>query len=209
MDRENDAAVANTYFRQTLLAINQVLGEKGAQDIYRSANLDVYSSALPPDNLDHKLNAQDFAHLLQTIETTYGQRGPRILRRIGRTSFHIILREQPGWMSTAKRVMNLWSPQQRGQFILEAIVDTQRKTYPKSEIWMEEKNGELAYIEQNCLVCHGRQSSQPVCHLTSGFITEAVHWASEKEFEVRETACIAVGDAYCRFTIGKGNPSTR
>jgi len=201
MDRENDAAVANAHIRQTLLAIRQVLGEKGSIDIYQSAKLDVKLTSLPPDNLDRTFKEQDYAHLLRTIEVAYGERGPRILHRIGKESFHIILRDQPGWMGTAKRVMSLWSPEQRIEFMLEAIIDTQRKTNPQTEIWLEGKDGQLAYIEQNCLVCYGRQSPQPVCYLTTGFISEAIHWAAEKEFEVQETACTATGAAYCRFTI--------
>lgn len=201
MDRENDAAVANAQFRHTLLAIRQVLGEKGAKDIVQSAKLDVKLASLPPDNSDRTFKEQDYAHLLHTIEVTYGDRGPWILHRIGKESFHIILRDQPGWMGTAKRVMSLWSPEQRIEFMLEAIIDTQRKTYPQNEIWLDGKDGQLAYIEQNCLVCYGRQSRQPVCFLTTGFISEAIHWATEKEIEVQETACTAKGDAYCRFTV--------
>ena len=201
MDREIDAAVANAHFRQILLAIRQVLGEKGSKDIYQSAKLDAQLVSLPPDNLDRTFSAQDYAHLLQTIDFTYGERGPRILHRIGKESFHIVLRDQPGWMGTAKRVMNLWSPEQRIKFMLEGIIATQRKAYPQTEIWLEEKDGQLAYIEQNCLVCYGRQDPHPVCYLTTGFISEAMHWATEKEFEVQETACIATGDAYCRFTV--------
>ncbi len=201
MDRENDAAVANSQFRNTVLAIRQVLGEKGAKDIYQSAKLDVKHASLPPDNSDRTFKGQDYAHLLHTIEVTYGERGQRILHRIGKESFHIILRDQPGWMGTAKRVMSLWTPEQRIEFMLEAIIDTQRKTYPQNEIWLEAKDGQLAYIEQNCLVCYGRQSPQPVCYLTTGFISEAIDWATEKRFEVKETACTATGDAYCRFSV--------
>lgn len=203
MDRENDAAVVNTHFRQTLLAINQVLGDKGAMDIYYAAKLDNFSNALLSDNMGKTFNGYDYARILENIETTYGDRGPGILRRIGKESFHIVLRDQPGWMTAGKQVFNLWSANQRSQFMLEAIIETQRKLYPNHEIWMEEKNGELAYIEQNCLVCYGRESSHPVCHLTTGYIREAIHWATDVEFEVRETSCTAMGDAYCRFTVVK------
>jgi predicted hydrocarbon binding protein len=208
MDRENNAAIANTLYRQTLLAIRQVLGEQGAKDIYHAAKLDAYLNKLPPDNLQRTLSAIEYANLMQIIETTYREEGPSILRRIGKASFHVILREQPSWMSTAKRVLSLWVSGNRAQFMLEAIVDAQRKTYPNTEIWMEEKNGGLAYIDQNCLVCYGRQSSHTVCHLTSGYLREAIQWATEMEFEVQETDCIAKGDAYCRFKIVKGYSST-
>lgn len=201
MESEKDLIVVNSHLRQTLLAIRKVLGENGTEDIYKLANLENELSTLPPDNLDQTLKAYDFSRLLQTIELTYGDRGPGILKRIGRESFHIVLREQPGWMGTAKSVMRLWSPEQRIGFILEAIVDNQRKTYPYSEIWLEEKDGQLSYIEQKCVMCHGRNSQNPICYQMTGFISEAIDWVTEKEFEVLETACIGTGDAFCRFSI--------
>jgi predicted hydrocarbon binding protein len=206
MDRENQPAVTNSHFRQTLLAINQVLGEKGSKDIYRSAGLDEYLATLPPDDLTRTFNSHEYSRLLQTIETAYDQKGPWILQRIGRETFHIVLREQSTLMSSAKRIIGLWAPEQRIQIMMQTIVDTQQKTYPQTETWLEDKHGQLAYIEQNCLVCAGRQSSQPVCHLTVGFIQEALQWAIGKEVQVNETDCVAKGDAYCRFSIGDEVP---
>jgi predicted hydrocarbon binding protein len=42
--------------------------------------------------------------------------------------------------------------------------------------------------------------------LTTGFIDEALQWVTGKEIKVIETDCIAVGDAYCRFEVGKEIP---
>lgn len=209
MDRENDAAIVNTHFRQTLLAINKVLGENRSMEMYYKANLENYSSALSLDNMGRTFTGYEYAHLIETIEKSYGDEGPRILRRIGKEAFHIVLREQSGWMDAGKQVFNLWSSNQRSQFMLEAIVETQRKLYPNHEIWMEEKNGELAYIEQNCLVCYGRKSTETVCQLTTGFIKEAIHWASDVVFDVQETSCTAMGNAYCRFIIAKSSASSQ
>ena len=206
MVRDHDPKVANSQVRLTLLAIQNVLGEKNSREIYQSMNMNSYMASLPPDNLEQIFPAQDYAGLLETIETTYGSRGPRILKRIGREYFHLTLREQPNWMSSARRVMNLWKPVQRIEFVLEAIVETQQKTYSHSEVWLEDKNGQLSYIEQNCLVCYQRLSSTPVCIFKIGFISEAIHWATDADIKVEETACIAAGDSYCRFSIEKTLP---
>lgn len=205
MDRENPPAITNTHFRQTLLAINQVLGEKGSQDIYRSTGLDAHLATLPPDDLTRIFDSLEYSRLLQVIETAYDKKGPWILQRIGRETFHIVLRDQSTLMSSAKRIISLWPPEQRTQIMMQTIVDTQEKTYPDSETWLEDKHNQLAYIEQNCLVCSGRQSSQPVCHLTVGFIHEALQWATGKDVLVIETDCAAKGDAFCRFSIGNIN----
>ena len=208
MDRENQLTISNTHFRQTLQAINQVLGDKGSKDIYRSVDLDAYFATLPPDDLKRTFNAHDYSRLLLTIETDYGQEGPLILQRVGREIFHIALRDQTTLMSSAKRVIRLLPPEQRIQIMMQTILDTQQKMYPHAEIWLEEKHDQLAYIEQNCLICVGRQSSQPVCHLTVGFIHEALRWATGKEVQVSENDCSAKGDAFCRFSIGTEYPQS-
>ena len=202
MDRENQPAITNTHFRQTILAINQVLGEKSSKEIFRSMGLDAYLATLPPDDLTRIIDSHEYSRLLKAIETAYHQKGPWILQRIGRETFHIVLREQSTLMSSAKRIISLWKPEQRIQIMMQTIVETQQKTYPHSETWLEDKHGQLAYIEQNCLVCAERQSSQPVCHLTVGFIHEALQWATGKDVLVNETDCAAKGDAFCRFSIG-------
>jgi hypothetical protein len=68
MDRDNDATIVNTHFRQTLLAINQVLGDKAAMDIYFAANLENFSTALLADNMGKTFNGYDYARILETIE---------------------------------------------------------------------------------------------------------------------------------------------
>jgi predicted hydrocarbon binding protein len=202
MDRDHVAAIVNTHFRQTLIAISKVLGENGARDIYKSAKLDAKLISLPPDNLESNFLATDYAQLLQSIEVTYGQRGPRILERIGRESFHLVLRQQASTMGVARRIMGLWSRDGRVRFMVDTLVNTQLKMYPHMEVWSEEKDGHLAYIEQDCLNCYLRSSNHPICSLKTGFIAEAIHWATGSELGVEETDCIALGDAYCRFVIG-------
>ena len=201
MDRESQLTISNTHLRQTLKAINLVLGEKSSKEIYRSANMEADFATLPPDNLIENFNADEFSRLLEVVEREYGQDGPSILKRVGKEMFHIALREQTTFMSSAKRVIRLFPQEQRVQIMLQTILDTQRTAYPHAQIWLEEKHDRLAYIEQNCRVCAGRQNSQPVCYLTVGFINEAIQWSTGKEVQVEETDCIARGDAFCRFSI--------
>ena len=202
MEREHNLTISNTHLRQTLQAINLVLGEKSSKEVYRSADLAADFATLPPDNLNEIFKAEDYSRLFQAVELEYGQDGPSILERVGREIFHIALREQPTFMASAKRVMRLIPQEQRIQIMLQTILDTQRKIYPHSQIWLEEKHDQLAYIEQNCRICAGRQNSQPVCYLMVGFISEAVRWSTGKDIRVDETDCIAKGDAFCRFSIG-------
>ena len=67
----------------------------------------------------------------------------------------------------------------------------------------DDSGARIAYHESTCAICQGRHSENPVCHLYAGSISEAVQWATGKEFEIIETHCCAKGDAYCRFEVGE------
>ena len=101
----------------------------------------------------------------------------------------------------------MWNPSRRAALILEAIIDAQQTSYLQSESWIEKKNGQISYIEQNCVVCYSRVASSPICFLKTGFLSEAVRWATDKEFNFQETACIAAGDPYCRYVLDTTRPN--
>jgi predicted hydrocarbon binding protein len=94
---------------------------------------------------------------------------------------------------------------QRGRikFILNGLVNALKKTNDQVNAWVEEVDDKLAYCESTCAICNGRHSDQPVCHLYVGSIGEAVRWATDQDYEIIETHCIAKGDPYCRFEVGK------
>jgi predicted hydrocarbon binding protein len=206
MIQKHDPKIANSQLRLSLIAMQQVIGEKSAQEIIDGVDVGIALADLPPDDLIQNLPAQDYAQLLAALEMTYSGRGARILSRIGRSMFHQVLREQPNWMSSARNTMGIWKPSRRISLVLEAIIDSQRKTYPNSESWIEHKNGRVAYIDQSCTNCFGRVDSSPICDLRTGFLSEAVRWATDKDFIFQETACIAAGDPYCRFSLDTTHP---
>jgi len=83
------------------------------------------------------------------------------------------------------------------------MVNTRKKTNPQVDAWLEDEGDKIAYCESTCAICLGRHSDQPVCHLYVGSVAEAVRWATEQEYAIIETHCIAKGDKYCRFEVGE------
>jgi predicted hydrocarbon binding protein len=193
--------IANSQLRLTLLGMQQVLGEQSTQQLIEDQGFGTELAKLPPDDFELKFPAQRYAKLLAAVESSYANQGARILTRIGRSTFHQVLREQPNWMSSAHSAMGLLKAPQRIVLILEGIIDAERKFYAQGESWIEQKNGQISFIEQNCLVCCGRQVSSPTCHLRTGYLNEATRWATDVEYQFQETACIATGDPYCRFSV--------
>jgi predicted hydrocarbon binding protein len=77
-----------------------------------------------------------------------------------------------------------------------------KKSNPEVDARLDESGAKLAYIESTCAICNGRHSETPICYLYIGSISEAVQWATGREYVVTETHCLAKGDEYCRFEIG-------
>jgi predicted hydrocarbon binding protein len=141
--------------------------------------------------------------LNEAIEQFYGRGGKGMLRRIGKASFQYGVREQSTLLGVAGVALKLLPEKQRIKFILNGMSDALKKSNPAVNAWVDESGDRLAYIESTCAICHGRHSTEPICYLYVGSITEAVHWATGKEYVITETHCIAKGDEYCRFEVGE------
>ena len=68
----------------------------------------------------------------------------------------------------------------------------------------QDEDGVFIFTDYACVICHTRQSETPICHMYVGTLSEAMAYATGKdfrEFEVVETHCRSLGDGYCRFEI--------
>jgi len=203
MVTSNEAVIVNTLVRQALVAAGEVMGENGLNAVLRSSGLERFAGNLPPDNLEPGIKAVEYARLNETIEAFYGRGGRGMLRRIGRASFQYGVREQGALLGLAGAALKLMPQKGRIKFILNALVNALKKTNAQVDAWVEDEDGRLAYVESTCAICKGRQSDGPICHLYIGSIGEAVRWATDQEYEIIETHCIARGDPYCRFEVGE------
>lgn len=195
-----DAVMVNALVRQALVAAQEVIGENGLNTILRTSGLERFIGNFPPDDLQPAIQAAEYARFNQAIEEFYGRGGRGILRRIGKASFQYALREQSALLGLAGVALKLLPERARIKFILTSMANALKKTNPQVEAWVEE--GEhLAYLEATCAICHTRHAETPICHLYVGSISEAVQWATGREYAVRETHCLACGDPYCRFEV--------
>jgi len=202
MAHHDDDMIVNTLVRQALSSTQEVMGENGLNAVLRTSGLERYIGNFPPNDLAPGIRTADYARLNQAIEDFYGRGGRGMLRRIGKASFQYGIREQAALLGVAGAALKLLPEKQRIKFILNGMVNALKKSNPNVNAWLDE--GErLAYIEDTCAICHSRTSTGPICHLYVGSISEAVHWATGRSFEIIETHCMAKGDPYCRFEVGE------
>jgi hypothetical protein len=202
MARE-DAVIVNALVRQALVAAQEVMGENGLSAVLRSSGLERFVGNFPPDDMNPSIQTSQYARLNAAIEEFYGRGGPGILKRIGKASFEYAVREQSALLGIAGVALKLLPERQRIKFILNSMVGALKKSNPQVEAWVDDTGGQVAYLESTCAICHSRQSEKPICHLYIGSIGEAVRWATGREYLITETHCIAKGDPYCRFEVGK------
>lgn len=203
MQTRDDAVIVNSLVRQALTSAQEVMGDNGLNAVLRTSGLERFIGNFPPNNLEPSIPASQYARLNQAIEEFYGRGGKGMLRRIGRASFQYGLREQSALLGVAGMALKLLPERQRIKFILNGMADALKKSNPQVNAWVDESADRLAYIESTCAICHSRQSTEPVCHLYVGSITEAVRWATGRDYQVVETHCLAKGNEYCRFEIGE------
>jgi len=200
MTRE-DAVIVNALVRQALVSAQEVMGENGLNTVLRTSGLERFIDNFPPDNLEPAIKTSDYARLNEVIEEFYGRGGLGMLRRIGKASFQYAVREQAALLGLAGAALKLLPTKQRIKFILNAMVNALKKSNPQVNAWLDETGENLAYCDASCAICHGRQSSDAICHLYIGSIGEAVQWATGQEFSIVETHCTAKGDPHCRFEV--------
>lgn len=198
-----DSVIVNGLVRQALISAEEVMGANGLNAVLRSSGLERYIGNFPPNDMQPGIKTSDYARLNEAIEEFYGRGGRGMLRRIGKASFQYGVREQAALLGIAGAAIKLLPEKQRIKFILNGMVNALKKSNPEVDAWVEERDNSLAYIEKTCAICWGRNSETSICHLYVGSVTEAVQWATGKEYNIIETHCLAKGDEYCRFEVGE------
>lgn len=202
MTAREDAVIINSLVRQALTSMQEVMGENGLNAVLKSCGLERFAGNFPPNNLEPSIRASQYAQLNQAIEDFYGRGGKGMLRRIGRASFQYGVREQAALLGVAGVALKLLPEKQRIKFILNGMADALKKSNPQVNAWVDESGDKLAYVESTCAICNDRHSDHSICYLYVGSVSEAVQWATGREYEVIETHCLAKGDEYCRFEVG-------
>ncbi len=198
-----DAVIINALVRQALVSAQEVMGENGINAVLRSVGLERFIGNFPPNDTQPGIKTVEYAKFNEAIESFYGRGGKGMLRRIGKASFQYGVREQGALMGVAGAALKLMPQRQRIKFVLNAMVNALKKTNDQVNAWVEDAEGKIAYCESTCAICLGRHSIEPVCHLYVGSVGEAVRWATDQDFNIVETHCIARGDPYCRFEVGE------
>lgn len=198
---------SNKFARIFLESIQDITGQGGLNSILNYAGLASLINNLPADNLERAFDFAYFSRINQTLTELYGDRGGRgISLRVGRTTFDDMLKDYGELAGVNDPAFKVLPKNAKIKFGLNAMarVFTEKSDQISS---LTEDSDHFIYRVERCPVCWGREKADhPVCYYMVGLIQEGLHWVSGgKEFQVKETKCIAMGDPACEFEIHKEN----
>ncbi len=188
--------------RIIFIGMEEVMGSHGVDAVLRLAALEKYIQNYPSTGKDRDFPFETVSLLQSTLEQAYGPRGGRGLAlRVGRACFKYGLREYGSMLGLTEMAFRLLSMPTKLNAGAKSFANLFNK-HTDQKVRVEEKDKKIFWHIECCPLCWGRTTEEPVCHLAVGLIQESMYWLSGgKVFDVKETACIAKGDAACTIEI--------
>lgn len=194
----------NKMVRIYLQALEDVLGKNGVNALLNLARLRHLIGNYPPNNFEKEFPFEEFAALNQALYDVYGPRGGRGLGiRGGRATFEYVLKEYGAMLGISDLAMRLMPLGMKMRLGINVMAETFNRTSDQV-VRVEEDDEHFYYHIERCPVCWKRTSDRPICDVALGLLQEGLSWVSGgRSIAVRETTCIAKGDATCLFVIDK------
>lgn len=209
---DSEIEVTNAQLQMTLMAIREVLHNRGVVLTLAAVGKKDLSLEEIPENLEPALNVTEYASLFAHIISNPRLRprddadltGKSTLQSIGRAYFRQILSQNKNLTGISNAFLFLWGEGKRTRFILDALVNLHKKLFLQSNPALLEKNGVLILNDYYCPYCEGHRAAKaPLCDFTVGLLREAIVWATGEEYTIEETHCRAKGDHSCQFSIAR------
>jgi len=206
--------VPNVYFQQAFTASREILGNDGFVAVMKRAEtilpgMERYldEKNRPPADTELVVPARYYSALFQAIEEVGGGRAQMVAigMKTAQMGFEGLGAAMKATLSVLKRLPGFrW----RAETVLKAMADALMDIFPGDrekeaiKVQTDEERRAILFIDRTGDACHGRNGERaPVCHGYRGGIIGAIKMATGKVVNVKETACMAVGDNGCVFEI--------
>jgi predicted hydrocarbon binding protein len=196
--------IPNSFMHFTLRAIDGIMGTNGLNSILNLTGLSKFKDSFPPNNEELESDAVDIGKLIKGSIDLIGQNGVKaILKNAGRRGYRMNLDENQELMEAFKgELSKMATDRDRIAALMGAITyDANRIFGEAHQELIPTENGFEVKIRE-CEWCWGiHDAGSPVCFAELGLEEEAIFWATGQRYEVKETACRAMGAECCVFFI--------
>ena len=205
---------SNRFVRYFLQSLEVVMGKKGSAGALQSANLAYLIENYPPENDEYCFDYATFSMLNAGLEAFIGRRlGRGFARRAGRHMLQHHLTDFDALANIDDTVIQALPVLSRIKITLPAMtthIIQGRPADSTSSIY--ETETEFVVTLEKCPVCWGRiadnspgtGANEPLCDALVGMYEGALWRISNgQKYHVKQTGCLAQGDAACVFQIAK------
>jgi len=210
-DPVTDLPLVDAYLLWALQAAEEVAGKQGLSVVLRQAGLERLIDHYPANdlNISGNFNYGDYANLCTGLLTFFGRAGKSMTLRIGRVSAKHGVDQQAATFGlntlvVAARVLPL-ALQIKGGLEVQAmgLRKIMQSAGKELRIKVEDRGETYALVSHDCPVCAGKLANEHICWVWNGILQESIHWLTQKDFEIEETECRAMGAPACVWEISK------
>lgn len=205
-----DFKVVDAYMRSALLAAEEVVGERGIGIVLRQANLERLIGNYPSSSFDVNSGYTfgDYTSLSTALLDFFGRPGKSMTLRIGRiaadhTYEQLDERFKLSKLATASKLLPAAAQLKASLMVTQKVLTDLSKDLGNPVVLrLEDRGGKLAYIDETCPCCAGKEADEPICHVLTGGLDQNAQRMGRK-FNVVQVECRAMGHAACVWEFDK------
>ncbi|MBN2500316.1 MAG: 4-vinyl reductase [Anaerolineales bacterium] len=200
-------------FRWALQAAEEVAGKQGLVVTLKQAGLGHLIDNFPENvsQVSGKYSLGEYGKFNVGLLNFFGRGGRSMLMRIGRISNKLGSEQLSAALGnailTALRVLPEGARTKKG---LELVKFGMEKFFVYQGVQplvmsVEERGDKVTFKLETCGCCCGFESDSPICYMWTGYFQEGLRglFGKDREVEVREVECRAMGAPACVFEMSK------
>ena len=205
-----DFKVVDAYMRSALLAAEEVVGERGIGIVLRQANLERLIGNYPSSSFDVNSGYTfgDYTSLCTALLDFFGRPGKSMTLRIGRiaadhTYEQLDERFKLSKLAAASKLLPAAAQLKASLMVAQKVLtDLSKQVGNPLVLRLEDRGDKLAYIDETCACCAGKETDEPICHVLTGGLAQNAQRMGRK-FSVVQVACRAMGHDACVWEFDK------
>jgi len=196
--------LANSFMRMTLEAFQDELGENGLNVLLNYAELYYLVDNMPLNNLEHEISFKHYSAIQAALVAIYGVRTANTFSfRAGRTLYEKGLNRYGALGGLTSNQFQALPELERVELSLYALAKVLNSLSNQNAV-VRKRLDRWYLIFNNCPVCWGLSTDEPICSISRGIITATLETAAnESDFVVEQAQSHSAGDQACIFGITK------
>lgn len=209
-DPVSDFKVMDAYMRSALLAAEEVVGERGMGIVLRQAGMEQVINNYPPNSFNSAsgFTFGQYADLCSALLDFFGRPGKSMTLRIGRiaadhTYEMLDDRFKLSKLAAASKLLPAAAQLKASLMVSQKVLSDLSKEIGNSVVLkLEDRGNKLAYVDETCVCCAGKETDQPICHVMTGALDQNAQRMGRK-FNVIQVSCRAMGHPACVWEFDK------